>query len=124
MLKWNGTAWTIASTPMPTASTDTALYGVDCITATDCWTVGSAAVDDHYLPFFVRLGDAPAPSPATVPVALPANSTDSYLRDVWCVTATSCWAVGGSSIGGTGTRMVLRFKRADAPKPQPTPAAA
>lgn len=107
-LTWNGSTWAVTSTPMPTASTYTGLYGVSCVTATDCWAAGIAEVDDIFLPLIVRLGDVPAPSPAVVPTPVPADSTDTYLRDVWCVTATSCWAVGAATIDGTGTRMVMR----------------
>ena len=75
VLQWNGSAWAIASTPLPTANTETALRGVNCITAVNCWTVGTSTVDGIVFPFFVRLG---APFDPDVRAEIDREHLDTY----------------------------------------------
>jgi hypothetical protein len=37
---WNGTAWTIQSTPQPSGTTQSEFFAVDCVSATACLAVG------------------------------------------------------------------------------------
>jgi hypothetical protein len=44
-LHWNGTHWSLASTPDPAGNSDddhSTLYGVRCTSRTSCWAVGQA----------------------------------------------------------------------------------
>src|SRR5207249_11851701 len=37
---WDGTSWAIVTSPDTSATTDNVLYGVTCVSASDCWAVG------------------------------------------------------------------------------------
>jgi hypothetical protein len=39
--QWNGSAWTIQSTPNPTGSNQNELYAVSCASSTTCTAVGA-----------------------------------------------------------------------------------
>ena len=41
---WDGTAWSIVTTPNAGTSEENFLYGVACISASDCWAVGYSVV--------------------------------------------------------------------------------
>ena len=38
--QWNGSAWSIVPSPNANATEDNELYGVTCLSASDCWAVG------------------------------------------------------------------------------------
>src|SRR5579864_928269 len=38
--QWNGSAWSVSDSPNTSATLNNALYGVDCRSASDCWSVG------------------------------------------------------------------------------------
>ena len=40
---WDGSTWTVQSTPNPTGATSGSLYGVSCTSATACTAVGTDA---------------------------------------------------------------------------------
>ncbi len=98
--RWNGTAWSVQSTPSPSGAAVSYLEGVACTSATACTAVG------HYV------------SSAGVPVTLaerwngtawavqstpnPSGVTASFLLGVSCTSASFCTAVGYSltSAGG------------------------
>ena len=42
--RWNGTAWTIVSTPNPTAATSSSFNGIACPNASTCYAVGTYTV--------------------------------------------------------------------------------
>jgi hypothetical protein len=43
VLHWNGTGWTEVASPSPGGTTGTALSGVDAVSASSVWAVGSTA---------------------------------------------------------------------------------
>ena len=43
MLHWNGAGWTEVASPSPGGTTGTALSGVDALSASIVWAVGSTA---------------------------------------------------------------------------------
>lgn len=89
---WDGTAWSIVSTPNPTAEVNQ-LIGVACVNAADCWAVGNerpiggqdgtSALVEHWDGSEWSL----VPTPA-------ASATDSDLDAVTCISSADCWAVG------------------------------
>jgi hypothetical protein len=109
-LHWNGKRWKLISTPNPGGtrrSRQHELLGVSCVSRSDCWAVGAAAV------FGVRPGAFAAATPggaalnqvlhwngrrwSSVAVHDPAGKTGSVsngLEGVACVKASDCWAVG------------------------------
>jgi hypothetical protein len=38
--RWDGTSWAIVTSPNPSASLNNLLYGVTCVSASDCWAMG------------------------------------------------------------------------------------
>jgi hypothetical protein len=92
---FDGTNWTIVSAPAPSnaigPATQDLLTSVTCVNENSCWAVGyfTEGVNvhtftDHYTGtgwVFVSTTD-------------PANSRDSELRSVSCVSDNDCWAVG------------------------------
>src|SRR5262249_18677356 len=46
--QWNGTLWTMVTSPNTSASQDNALNDVTCNTAADCWSVGTYLVGSLY----------------------------------------------------------------------------
>jgi hypothetical protein len=86
--RWEGTSWKAQTVPMPGGATKAELFGVSCVSASECIAVGSAS---------------------TGPLAERWNGTEwavqkitgatGMLKDVSCVSASSCMAVGQSSEG-------------------------
>jgi hypothetical protein len=52
--RWDGTSWAIVTSPDPLGSGRSILYGVTCVSASDCWAVGyftsggSHTLTEHY----------------------------------------------------------------------------
>jgi len=51
--RWNGTSWSIASMPNPEGATKSWIYGISCVSSSDCWAVGyrnktSNALAEHW----------------------------------------------------------------------------
>jgi hypothetical protein len=106
--QWNGHAWTLLTTPLPAAATNGGwLSSVSCSSATDCTAVGlylNKKTEGAY-----TLGERwngsswtiqPTPSPSTI------SPIGDGLNDVWCLSATSCTAVGFADGSGnlSGTK--------------------
>ena len=91
--KWNGSTWSVASTPAaPSGAPETELYGVSCTAATACTAVGSYYTAAYTsLPLAERFNGT-AWSIQTL--ATPANAENITLREVSCSSATACTAVG------------------------------
>jgi hypothetical protein len=84
---WNGTAWSVVSSPNPTGAVVSVLDGISCTSATACVAVGSAAgraLAETWNGATWSL--APAPSPGT--------TAYTELDSVACSTSTDCQAVG------------------------------
>jgi hypothetical protein len=94
IIRWDGTLWTSVAAPdVPTTSSDY-LYGVSCVSATDCWAVGFdfyGTIARSLITHWDGTSWAIKDSPNT------AVDRSNYLSDVTCVSATDCWAVGQSS---------------------------
>jgi hypothetical protein len=97
-LHWNGTAWTLVPTPNPADASNghNILYGVHCVTATDCWAVGEygASIIQHRTLALHWTGSSwsqvATPNPGGPPGAW-------FLAAVSCTAADNCWAVGHHS---------------------------
>jgi hypothetical protein len=94
IIRWDGTLWTSVAAPnVPTTSSDY-LYGVSCVSATDCWAVGFdfyGTIARSLIMHWDGASWAIKDSPNT------AVDRSNYLSNVTCVSATDCWAVGQSS---------------------------
>jgi hypothetical protein len=99
---WDGSTWSVRSTPNPSGATDSALNAVSCTASTACTAVGtySDGLNQHA---FVERWNGTSWAAQTVGTA-PAGATDTTLNGVSCTTATACAAVGSyTDTGGTFT---------------------
>lgn len=89
-MHWNGSNWTMSSTPNPGAYF-TELLGVTAIAANDVWVVGSYSNDSGktYLPLFMHWNGS-----AWSHVAGPEFPDYSMLEDVYAAGPNDVWAVG------------------------------
>jgi hypothetical protein len=93
---WNGISWSIAH-PTNLLPPSSALFSVNCGSASDCWAVGLTQTQPPTgLPFYATLVEhwngilwTVASSPNTAPMQ------DNGLLGVSCLSASNCWAVGG-----------------------------
>ena len=86
--RWNGTSWTLHTSPLPGGALGGSLLGVSCA-ASSCMAVGVAGVQ----PYVVRWNGVG--TTWTVDAApLPAFATGARVEDVACTSATACMAVG------------------------------
>jgi hypothetical protein len=92
---YSGDGWAIVSSPNPGAGM---LFGVTCVSATDCWAVGSGYLTDNPLLIEHYAGSGWA-------MAASVQFTNGLLYEVACVSAGDCWAVGSTSdqisVGGS-----------------------
>jgi hypothetical protein len=97
--EWNGTSWTLQTTPAPPQGTFVELVSVSCLSARDCFAVGQynfgavvKTLVEHWNGVKWTVQPTPNPDP----------STEAYLLQVSCASATSCLAVGNYANGATG----------------------
>jgi hypothetical protein len=102
--RWNGTSWTIKSTPNPAGATFPTLQAVSCTSATACTAVGTytnASGTD------VTLAERWNGTTWVIqPTPNHAGATGSYLQGVSCTSATACTATGGY-FNSAGTLLTL-----------------
>jgi hypothetical protein len=107
--RWDGTAWTIQTTPNPTGASSSVLSGVSCTSAAACTAVGNYINSAFTQLTLAERWDGmtwtiqPTPNPAPQP-----ESPYSALSGVSCTSATACTTVGSSgSIHSTGDSLTL-----------------
>ncbi|HEV2371234.1 MAG TPA: hypothetical protein VGS19_03615 [Streptosporangiaceae bacterium] len=101
---WNGSSWTLQSTPNPGSGTSVQFNSVSC-TATTCDAVG------YYLtPSYTMLAEHYNGSTWTIEsTPAPVGSTAALLNGVSCVSATNCTAVGNYDGAGTTNALAARW---------------
>jgi Bacterial Ig-like domain (group 3) len=95
-LHWNGTAWSVVTTPNPISTQISSLIGVVCVNSSDCWAVGG---DGSRPPFQTLIEQWNGETWSIVPTPSPVQG--GGLAGVVCVDTFDCWAVGGAG-GGQG----------------------
>ena len=88
---WNGTTWTVQSTPNPAGGSNITLAGVACGSANACVAVGGY-YNGHGDTFLAESWDGSTWSIQTVP--LPAGGLGGSLDSVSCSSPTLCTTVG------------------------------
>jgi hypothetical protein len=91
-MRWNGTSWTIQTTPNPSGGegSEGKLLAVSCPTSTSCTAVGTKVLSGT-LAFSERWDGT---SWAITSMPKPAGATEGALEDVSCAASTACMAVG------------------------------
>jgi ribosomal protein L24E len=118
---WNGSAWTIVPAA-PSGQTYDQLTGVTCLSASNCWAVGSAGPsqqDPNFLPIFpAAAGDQgliehwDGATWTVVPSYASPDPGGGYLSDVTCVNSTDCW-VSGSTTDSNGDALATLMENWD-----------
>lgn len=92
--QWNGSAWKVL--PGPSGATATGyLDGVTCVSDQDCYAVGFTGTTADAAQ--IQRWNGSTWSQVATPS--PAGATDSYLYNVSCLDASSCWAAGMYTVG-------------------------
>ena len=99
---WNGTAWTLQTTPNPSGATSSELAGVSCPAAGVCTAVGSYVNSSGTTVTLAEAWNGTSWTIQTTPT--PSGATSSSLAAVSCTSSSACTAVG-SYIDGTGTTL-------------------
>jgi hypothetical protein len=103
---WDGSAWTVQSTPNPTESIANELLGVWCRSANFCASVGDQQ-NPSSLIFATLVQVWTGNSWTTQPGADRSPNEGDVLNSVWCGTGNSCTAVGsGADRGGVNATLV------------------
>jgi hypothetical protein len=89
---WNGTGWTAHEPPAPTGAKGSELYGVSCISSTECTAVGGFENSSEKGLPLAEKWNGTAWSVQEPPV--PTGAKESGLKDVSCTASTACIAVG------------------------------
>lgn len=89
--QWNGSAWSVVTSPNANATEDNELYGVTCLSASDCWAVGEYSNGTADQTLVEHWNGA---SWAIVTSANTSATQENYIRAVTCISASDCWAVG------------------------------
>ena len=100
--KWNGTAWSVATTASLPSSDDARLHAVAALSSTDIWAVGSITTSTSTQSLIEKWNGTSwsvVPSPAGEPA-------DSELLGIAAVSANDIWAVGHTT-GGVGVSGAL-----------------
>jgi len=100
---WNGTTWSIQTTPSPAGSVDSVLVRVSCVSTSDCVAVGFGASATTVVPLVERWNGT-AWSIESVPA--PGGTTGSFLYGISCLSASDCVAVGDYSKGSATLTLV------------------
>ncbi len=96
---WDGSTWSVVSTPNPVGPTAASLTAVSCTTPTACTAVGSSAATDSSGTVVPLAEQWNGTIWIIQPTQVPAGSTNAVLSAVKCTSTTACIAVGS----GNGT---------------------
>ena len=89
---WNGTSWSIETTPNPSGTQASTLEGVSCTSSTKCIAVGGSEDSSGNITTLVEKRKGTRWSIETTPN--PSGSEDTLLKSVACTSTSSCTAVG------------------------------
>ena len=104
--RWNGTKWSIQTTPNPAGGSEIHLIRVSCTSATACTAAGFYSNATTTVTLAERWNGSRWSIQHT---PNPAGGSNSTLNGVSCASATACTAVGGSFNGTTGVTLAERW---------------
>jgi hypothetical protein len=100
---WDGSTWSVQTTPTPAGSDSAQFEGVSCPTASSCTAVGySYDIDSNALITLAESWNG-----ATWSIQSTPSSTYSELRAVSCVAADACTAVGYTRAGSGSPQLPI-----------------
>lgn len=91
-MAWNGSAWSVTTTPIPSGATSSELSGIACTGASDCRAVGSYVDSGGLTKTLAMTWNGTSWTIATTPN--PSGAKESKLADISCLSTTFCLAVG------------------------------
>ena len=97
---WNGTTWTVQTTPTPSGSTDSALTGVSCTSSTMCTAVGDSENSDENNVTLAEVWNGTTwsiqstPNPSGAAAMCLTTLDCTAFTGVSCTSSTACIAVG------------------------------
>ena len=100
-----GAGWTIVGSPDTSPTQDNELFGVTCISASDCWAVGDYLTSGGTLQPLVAQYSGAGWSLVRSPDA--STSPSDYLSAVTCVSAVDCWATGVFTTSGNTSQTLI-----------------
>jgi hypothetical protein len=100
---WDGSSWTIVSSPNSDTTLENALYGLTCVSSNDCWAVGYHATlvsseTGLGVQTLIQRWDGTSWSIVSSPNTLPIDN--DILASVTCSATNDCWAVGYNLTNG------------------------
>jgi hypothetical protein len=113
---WTGSAWSVVPSPNPSAGGDE-LKGVDAISATNAWAVGSIATQSGHDTLVEHWNGT---TWKVVPSPNPPSSDASSLNQVDAVSPTNVWAVGSFNVA-SGRKTLVEHWNGTSWKIQPSP---
>jgi hypothetical protein len=102
--RWNGSAWTVQTTPNPVGSNGATLNAVSCSSATACTAVGSWVNSSSVTVTLAERWNGTTWSVQTA--SNPAGATSSQLLGVSCKSSTACEAVGDYNAGSANNLLL------------------
>ncbi len=104
--RWNGSAWSIASSLNASTSQNNDLNAVSCISASQCWAVGNYSNGTTYQTLILLWNGS-----SWARVSSPNTSTTQFneLKGVTCPSASQCWAAGDYSNGTTYQTLIEQW---------------
>ena len=100
---WDGASWSIVTSPNTTDTNHNFLAGVTCVSASDCWAVGST---DGVFRALIEHWDGTSWSITTSPIG---SLVPAHLASVTCTSASDCWAVGWQQAGANPKTLIVRW---------------
>jgi hypothetical protein len=102
--RWNGTEWTVQSTPNPSGATESRFESVSCSTSTACSAVGSYKNSSGTQVTLAERWNGTEWTVQSTPN--PSGAKESFLRGVSCTSSSACTGVGYYTIS-TGQLLTL-----------------
>jgi len=90
-MAWNGTAWSVTTTPIPAGASSSQLSGIACPASATCRAVGSYVESGTTKTLAMSWNGT---SWSIVSTPNPSGAKETKLTDVYCMSTTSCMAVG------------------------------
>src|SRR5882757_9162764 len=91
--RWDGTSWSIVSSPNTSATHYNSLSGVTCVSASECWAVGYYFTGDNFVDqTLIERWDGTSWSIVSSPNT--STTEANVLLGLTCVSPSECWGVG------------------------------